>query len=567
MQTLNRRHFLQYASTGVLGAALTRPAVSESTQRPPNVLFIITDDQGYGDLGCHGNPVLKTPNLDKLHGESVRLTQFHVCPVCSPTRACLMTGRYNYRTGVVDTYAGRSMMHPEETTLAERFKAGGYDTGIFGKWHLGDSWPLRPVDRGFDASLVHRGGGIAQPSDPEFFEREDTYFNPLLQHNGSEERFKGYCTDIFTDAAIAYMKAQQQKPFFAYVAYNAPHTPLQVPESYAAPYKAQGLDDDTARLYGMIANVDENVGRLLRFLADSGLDATTIVLFMTDNGAQKLRSGDRYNAGLRGWKGSVYEGGLRVPCFIRWPETLSGGRDVDTLAAHIDIAPTLLNLCGLSPASTPRFDGISLAPLLTGAQAGTPWPDRNLFFQWHRGDAPEPFKNSAVLNPRWKLVNGAELYDIKHDPGEQQDVAQQYAEVVDTLRQAYLRWFEDVSSTRGYDPVCIHLGGKYENPVTLTRQDWRNAPNWTDKNAVGYWEVQVEASGAYKAVVTFAPPGEEGTLCLRLGELETRQHVASDASSATVDTLQWVPGKYRLECYLETGDQKTGPQFIHVFKK
>ncbi len=567
MRSVNRRHFLHYVSTGVLGAALTKTTASASVQRRPNVLFIITDDQGYGDLGCHGNPVLKTPNLDKLHGESVRLTQFHVCPVCSPTRACLMTGRYNYRTGVVDTYAGRSMTHPEETTLAELFKAGGYHTGIFGKWHLGDTWPLRPMDRGFDASLVHRGGGIAQPSDPEFYERDDTYFNPMLQHNGKQERFTGYCTDIFTDAALSFMKARQGKPFFTYLAFNAPHTPLQVPEEYAAPYKALGLQEETALVYGMIANTDHNIGRVLQFLKASGLDANTIVLFMTDNGAQKLRGDDRYNAGLRGWKGSVYEGGIRVPCFIRWPKALPAGRDLDRIAAHIDLAPTLLDLCGVSPSNTPAFDGVSLTPLLADTENTDAWPDRNLFFQWHRGDAPEPFKNSAVRNQQWKLVNGNELYDMAKDPLEQQDTAQVNTEVVQQLRQAYLRWFEDVSSTRGYDPVRIHLGGKYENPVTLTRQDWRNAPNWTDKNAVGYWEVQVEASGAYKAVVTFDTPGEEGALYLRLGEQETRQHVAPDASSATVDTLQWVPGKYRLECYLETGDQKTGPQFIHVFKK
>lgn len=568
MSDMARRNFLQNMSAGFIGAALTGTAarVSGSENRPPNVLFIITDDQGYGDLGCHGNPVLKTPCLDRLHGESLRLTQFHVCPVCSPTRACLMTGRYNYRTGVVDTYAGRSMMDPGETTLAELLKQGGYCTGIFGKWHLGDNWPMRPMDRGFEESLVHRGGGIAQPSDPEFYEREDTYFNPMLQHNGQQKRYTGYCTDIFTEGAIQFMESRKERPFFAYVAYNAPHTPLQVPEEDAAPYKAAGLQEETALVYGMIANVDRNIGRLLAFLEDSGLKDNTLVVFMTDNGSQQLKGEDRYNAGQRGWKGSVYQGGIRVPCFLRWPEVWAGGRDINRIAAHIDLAPTLLEICGVAPENRPEFDGISLLPLLFGNTSAESWSDRNLFFQWHRGDAPEAFKNSAVRSQRWKLVNGTELYDMEEDPGEKKDTAADHPDVVREMRLAYQRWFDDVGATRGYEPVRIHLGGAPENPVTLTRQDWRGADNWTGNDA-GYWEVLVEASGTYTLTVSFAPCLKDAVLHMRLDDSDLTCPVSAKADKAVLDEVIWKAGAYQMGCYLDCDGEHTGARFLTVYRK
>ena len=577
MPSLNRRSFLQNVSSGIIGAAVSSGrawaedapagAAGTATQRPPNILLIITDDQGYGDLGCHGNPILKTPHLDRLHEESVRFTRFYTCPVCSPTRACLMTGRYNYRTGVVDTYAGRSMMDPEEKTIAALLKDAGYTTGIFGKWHLGDTWPLRPIDRGFDESLVHRGGGIAQPSDPEFFVRQDTYFNPMLQHNGRQERYPGYCSDIFATAALAFMETHRERPFFTYLAFNAPHTPLQVPEEDVAPYNLPGLNEETARVYGMITNTDYHIGRVLKGLSDMGLERDTIVLFITDNGAQQLAGNDRYTAGLRGWKGSVYDGGIRVPCFIRWPNGFSGGRDIDRIAAAIDITPTLLSLCAVSLNEGPAFDGVTLAPLLRESPAALPWPDRTLFFQWHRGDIPEAFKNSAVRNQRWKLVNGAELYDMSGDPAEERDVAPLYPEIVKELRDAYLNWFQDVGSTRGYGPVRIHAGSAQENPVVLTRQDARDAANWTSKQAGGFWEIRVEETGEYEVTVLFDAPVETATLFLKLGEKELRQAVAPGESNAVLKHLHWNAGDYRLECGIVSGDLKTSPQFIQVFKK
>ena len=232
---------------------------AEMPHRQPNIVLVITDDQGYGDLGLHGNARIRTPNLDRLGRESVRFNRFYVCPVCSPTRACLMTGRWNYRTGVVDTYLGRSMMHPDEVTLAEALKAGGYRTGIFGKWHLGDNYPMRPQDQGFDEGLINRGGGLTQPSDPE----GNSYFDPILYRNGRQVKTKGYCTDVVTDAALRFIERNRRKPFFAYVSTVAPHVPLQIAERWWKPYADAGLDDTTAKVYGMFENIDANVGRIM----------------------------------------------------------------------------------------------------------------------------------------------------------------------------------------------------------------------------------------------------------------------------------------------------------------
>src|SRR5687767_5393095 len=353
----------------------------------PNVLVIITDDQGHGDLGFHGNPDIHTPNLDRLARESVRCKYFYVSPVCAPTRASLLTGRYNYRTGVADTYLVRAMMFTDEVTLPEMFAGAGYRTGIFGKWHLGDNYPMIAMDQGFQESLIHKGGGIAQPSDPP---GGDSYFDPTLYRNGIAVKSKGYCSDVFTDATIDFIEHNRGHPFLAWLAFNAPHTPLQVPEADLAPYRKL-TNDVTAKVYAMVSNVDKNVGRLLKKLPEN-----SIVIFLTDNGPQQ----PRYNSGMRDRKGGVHDGGIRVPFFIRWPEKLPAGREVEQIAAHIDLAPTLLEACGIS--ATRKFDGVSLWSLLTGARV--PWPERTLYFQWHRGDAPELHRAFAARSSRFKLV-------------------------------------------------------------------------------------------------------------------------------------------------------------------
>ncbi len=547
MRQFSRRTFLQRAAllTGLTGCA-TR-AFGEATPRP-NVVLIITDDQGYGDLACHGNPHLKTPNLDRLYAESTRLTRFHVCPVCSPTRACLMTGRYNYRTGVVDTYQGRSMMHADEFTLAESLAGAGYRTGLFGKWHLGDNYPMRAVDQGFQESLVHKGGGICQPSEP----RNNSYFDPILSHNGQDTPCKGYCTDLFTDAALRFIEENRQSPFFAYVAFNAPHEPLIVDERYSAPYLAMGLPEKTAKVYGMIANIDENVGRIMGALDKLDLSRNTILIFMTDNGAQHK---DRFNAGLRGTKGTAYEGGIRVPFFIRWPDHFRPGLDIDRIAAHIDVFPTLTEICGGE--SRNKLDGASLLPLLKDPK--TPWPDRTLFFQWHRGDEPKPFVNSAVLTQRYKLVEGKELYDLQTDPAEQTDIAAQDPGLVADLRARYEAWFRDVGSTRGYAPPRIHLGTPHENPTVLTRQDWRAAESWHDGN-IGCWEVHVARGGAYEITATFPVQEKPGEVIFRLNGVEVRQALSANTALCTLTAPHIPEGDGRLEISTAAG----GPESVSV---
>jgi arylsulfatase A-like enzyme len=460
--------------------------VAAAPDRPPNVVVIITDDQGHGDLGFHGNPRIRTPHLDALAARSVRLTRFYVSPVCSPTRASLLTGRYNYRTGVCDTYLGRSLMHGDEVTLAEMLAAAGYATAIFGKWHLGDNHPLRPVDQGFQRSLVLKGGGIGQPSD---LPGGSSYFDPVLLEDGIAVKTRGYVSDVITDAAVRFLEENRARPFFLYLAFNAPHTPLEVPEYYRRLYR--GLEDDvTARGYGMITNIDDNVGRLLARLDVLDLAGDTIVVFLTDNGPQ----GERYTSGLRGQKGTLYEGGIRVPCSIRWPRRLPSGLAVDRLAAHIDLVPTLLDACGVKKPETVQLDGVSLLATLGGSETGA--TDRTIHLQWHRGDRPEIHRAFAAVGQRWKLVQplgtgpGAmpdpvrfELYDLIADPGEKEDVAGRHPEIVASMRRGYEAWFEDVASTRGFEPPRIRIGTALEDPVILTPQDWRGP-------RAGRWRLQ-----------------------------------------------------------------------------
>ncbi|MBX6314067.1 MAG: arylsulfatase [Isosphaeraceae bacterium] len=574
---------------GSLGAETAAVAAVRKAKRP-NVVLIMSDDQGYGDLGSHGNPVIKTPNLDRLARQGVQLTRFHVCPVCSPTRASLLTGRYNYRTRVVDTYLGRSMMDPAEVTLAEMLAAAGYRTGIFGKWHLGDNYPLRPIDQGFQEALVHKGGGIGQPSDPP---GGGSYFDPLLQHNGQTVATQGYCSDVYTDAALRFIEQDRERPFFVYLAFNAPHAPLQVPKKYLKMYDSLDLSpaafprvgqplpakldhDMIARVYGMVTNLDDNIGRLLARLDALGLAEETIVVFLTDNGPQQAR----YNAGMRGRKGSVYEGGIHVPCFIRWTGKIPEGRQVDRIAAHIDLAPTLLELCDVGAPKGVQLDGRSLVPLLgIEAQAGT-WPDRTLYFQWHRGDVPGLGRACAALEQRWKLVQPAgaaperaaasdryELYDLEADPYEQHDVAAEHPEIVERLRKGYEAWFRDVSATRGYDPPRIVLGTSHENPSVLTRQDWRGPKaGWTPES-LGFWEVQVGAAGNYRITLHIAPAPTARTARVRFRGVERAAPVADGATSITIGPLHLEPGPGRLEAWVEAepeGGKPIGVQFAEV---
>ena len=515
--------------------ALASLSHAEQVSRP-NIILVMTDDQGYGDLGIRNNPQLKTPNLDRFAREGIQLDRFYCSPVCAPTRASLMTGRYYYRSGVIHTSRGGAKMHGEEVTIAERLRKAGYATGIFGKWHLGDTYPMRPEDQGFDETLWHRSGGIDQTPD-----KPNSYFDPKLRRNGREVKSKGYCTDVFFDAAIDFIRTPRNKPFFVYLPTNAPHTPLQVAEDYAAPYRKLGLNDTTSRVYGMVANIDENFGKLLNVLDETGARNNTLILFFGDNGPQQ----ERFNAGLRGRKSSTYEGGIRVGAMLQWPARWSEPKMLETIAAHIDIAPTLLAAAGVTSPAAPAFDGINLLPLLDGRTAD--WPRRTLFFQCHRGLAPEPFQNCAVITDRYKLVGFPgtfnredldtsgepvlELYDISTDRGESEDLADESAHMVRILRNAYTRWFEDVRATRNFTPGVIHIGNDAENPVRLCRyQDG----NYVDGKPLG-WTVVVEHAGKYRFTINRGSLEGQGSLHVLWQGNETVQPVDEGQSSAIAD--------------------------------
>ena len=541
---MNRRVFLGASASALLA----------QRRRGPNVILIITDDQGYGDVSIHGNDKVRTPNMDRIAREGVQFTQFHVNPVCSPTRASLMTGRYYYRTGVVDTFLGRSMMHTDEVTLAEVLSKAGYRTGIFGKWHLGDNYPLRPIDQGFEEAVVIKGGGLGQPSD---FPGGGSYTDPILLHNGKPERYKGYCTEIYVNEALRFIEANRGRPFFVYLPTNSPHAPLEIAEELVAPYRKMGLDETTAKIYAMCAEVDGQIGRVLKALDEWKLAEDTIVIFMTDNGPQQKR----WNAGMRGQKGTVYEGGIRVPFFLRWPRVVKAGTSVDRLAAHIDVFPTLVEVCGAKQGAS-KIDGRSLAPLLKDSRAT--WTDRTLFFQWHRGDAPEMHRASAARNQRWKLVNGKELYDLQADPAESKDVSADNPEVAAKLRKEYEDWFRDVSATRNYEPPRIHIGSPKENPVILTRQDWRGPRAAWAPDSLGYWEVQVARPGEYEFSARFAPLKSAATVRVKLNGAALEAKAPAGAEEIVLGKARVAGGPGRLEAEVDTGRQTVGVHYMTV---
>jgi arylsulfatase A-like enzyme len=583
MDNQSRRQFLKTvglaaASTGALSilpgcGGLGRTIEAEA--RRPNVVLVMTDDQGYGDLSCHGNPVIQTPNLDKLYAQSIRLTDFHVGPTCSPTRAALMTGRYCNRTGVWHTIMGRSLLRKDEVTIADVFSSGGYRTGIFGKWHLGDNYPFRPQDRGFDEVLVHGGGGVGQGPDywgNDYF--DDTYF-----HNGRPEKFEGYCTDIWFDGAMKFIEASKKRPFFCYIPTNAPHGPYNVADKYSKPYRDKGVQENQAKFYGMITNIDENMGRLMKRLKELGLQENTILIFMTDNGT----SGG-YSGGMRGKKGSEYEGGHRVPCFIRWPDGgLTGGIDVDRLTAHIDLLPTLIELCGLNKSHGLKFDGDSVVQLLKREDAN--WPERILITDSQRIEHPQKWRKSAVMMDRWRLINGTELYDIKADPSQKNDVAGGNQQIVQKLSKAYEDWWADVSGR--FDEYCeIILGSDKQNPTCLMSHDWHaDRVPWNQgavrsgMQANGFWAVDVVRDGRYRfelrrwakevdAGINEAVEGGKAINAtkarLTVADKDLTVPVSRNAHAVTFE-LQLKAGKTRLQTwFMDDRGNSRGAYYVYV---
>lgn len=589
------------ATAAAVGLALAG-ACGTPPNGPPNIILVITDDQGYGDLGAHGNRLIRTPNLDRLHGQSVRLTNFHVDPTCSPTRSALVTGRYSSRTGVWHTIMGRSIVHRDETTFAEVLAGAGYATGFFGKWHLGDNHPYRPIDRGFQEAVFHGGGGVGQT--PDYWGND--YFDDTYWHNGEPTAYEGYCTDVFFDNALRFIEEQARDgadPFFVYLSTNAPHGPFLVDESYSKPYADLGVPDPMAKFYGMIENIDDNMGRLDAKLEELGIADRTLLIFMTDNGtaagvtnthptqrvgsrnAELLERAAReeeegswqgFNAGMRGRKGSEYDGGHRVPFFLRWPQgNLGEPRDVPNLAAHIDVLPTLADLAGAGSRPDLDWDGRSLAPLLRGEA----WSDRTLVVHSQRILWPEQWRKSAVMTERFRLVNGAELYDVAADPGQAQDISADHAEVVATLRQAYEAWWDRIDDRFG-ESVHLDIGSDAENPARITAHDWLPPDDstqvpWNQRHVQsapavnGTWNILVTQAGSYEFELYQRDkpanfPIEAAEASLRIGDLERTAPVPPGAASVRFQ-LDLEAGRTTMSSAFRTIDGKErGAFFIYA---
>ncbi len=460
---MNRRGFIKASIAASLAGQFPVSAFaayrskSKLAGRRPNIILVMTDDQGKGDLSCLGNTDLNTPNLDKHYAKSTRFNDFHVSPTCAPTRSAIMSGRHEFRNGVTHTIKERERMALSSVTIAEVLQKAGYKTGIFGKWHLGDEDAYQPHSRGFDEVFIHGAGGIGQAYEGSCADappnQKNRYFDTVIRHNKTFVQTKGFCTDVFFRQALGWIKARkdEEAPFFAYISTNAPHGPMIAPESYKKPFLDAGFDEEIAGRYGMIVNIDDNMKVLTEKLDEWKLFEDTLFIFMTDNGQSK-RSGKKngkpyalYTAGFKTGKGSPYEGGTRVPAFWRWKGVLAEGKDIGALTAHIDLFLTFSELAGAKlPRKMQKIDGRSMLPLLEDPDAD--WKDRFLFThkgRWEKGSDPNDakLKSCAVRNARFRFVNDSELYDIDADPTETTNVIDEHPEAVSAMRKAYDKWW------------------------------------------------------------------------------------------------------------------------------
>ncbi len=550
----------------------------------PNIILIMTDDQGIGDMGYMGNPYIKTPVLDSLASNAIILGNFYVSPVCAPTRSSLLTGRYSLRTGIHDTYNGGATMAADEYTLAEILSENGYKTGMFGKWHLGDNYPFRPSDQGFEESLYHPSGGIGQVGDINNYYRFDSsYFNPVLYYNNELFQSKGYCSNVFTDFAIRFIEENRNNPFFLYLSYNAPHTPLQVPDEYYKMYidlnseLSQEEDPDflgkllnendidaARRVYGMVKNIDDNIGSIIKSLEKGNLYKNTIIIFLTDNGPQQ----NRYRCGLRGLKGSVYEGGIKVPAFIAYP----GKKEayISQTLAHIDILPTIMDLVNIDYDQVNEVDGISFVPLIEGQEADT-FLHRSLIYNWQRG-YPEPYRNIAVRKGDFKLVGQTgqitdlELYNMADDPYEKNNIISENPDIAIELRQEFDNWYRDIIREENLRKSLAPVAGtEYQDEIILNRNDAKGPPGiWSQEEIFGYWDISFANSGTYKIKVRFRDSvPSPGRLTLKISPVQRTVIIDQPGLKEYTFINVFIPeGDYVLDCWLQT---QTGRRILPFY--
>lgn len=496
---------------GLLVFSLNGCQKADIVKMKPNILLILTDDQAYGDLSLTGNPISETPNLDLLAHQGVFFENFYVSPVCAPTRASLLTGRYHQRTGVSGVTRGRENMNLDEHTIADILKSHGYQTGIFGKWHNGAHYPYHPLGRGFDEFVGFTSGHWS------------SYFDTTIEKNGSPFLAKGYLPDVLTDEAISFIKrnSANKKPFFCYVPFQTPHTPLQVPDAYFDKYKKKGADDFNATIYGMVENIDDNVGRLLATLDEMQIREHTIIIYLSDNGPVNYR----YNRGLKGKKGHLDEGGVRVPFILQWKDHVQQVESIQYPLAHIDLLPTLLDLLKIDHSFENPIDGMSFAPLLNNAYS---LPKRDLYQEWGQ--------NKRLLSDRLLMINDA-LYDLSEDPKQQNNIRNQNQVEYDSLRDKYETWFNKMPLEKelkkipvGYldFPTCVlpaheanlfpafefrkdrrHTGIAYHSLYGWAH-DWIDY--WTKPSAYASWNIDLVASGTYDLEMSYAlSPENKGT--------------------------------------------------------
>lgn len=513
----------------------------ETVELPPNIVLVITDDQGWGDLKSNGNKWLDTPVLDKLRQDGASFDRFYVSPVCAPTRASLLTGRYYLRTGTTWVTHRKEVMRSEEVTFAEVFKEADYITGIFGKWHNGAQYPNDPIGQGFDEFYGFSAG------------HWNNYFNTGLIHNDTPVSTTGYINDVLTDKAIAFIDENRDRPFLCYVPYNTPHSPFQLPDEYYDKYKAMGLNEKDASVYGMCENLDDNIGRILTRLDSLDLTNNTIVIFLTDNGP----NGQRYNDGMKGWKGHIDEGGVRVPLFIRWPDKIAPGTNIKPLAAHIDLLPTLAELCQVSLSSDVQLDGRSLAPLLLGEK--TDWPERNIYTV-RAGASIGPV--GALRSQQYRMVldlDGApQLYDMLADPGQEHNLKDSHPKITEELKDTFINWFDHVKPA-DLTPPPIPVGHPARLLTELPASEallsesvsfkgergWSNdwIINWEQVTDTISWKIDVEEAADFEIQMVYACQEEElgSTIRLSIGNQSLTKEIEVSYKGETLPSPDRVP--------------------------